>query len=136
MIFYFSPPPHLKNPLQEQQLEILIPTSIFTFFVRLERWSKEALFRLKPKDSLYDKGDFSSDFSPFDNKKISTKMWRFLACHLELLVFKRKEMMQVMFGVQNLISHLRRKAIAKIQCARKRIWSMRNIFIDFSFLRS
>ena len=48
-------------------------------------------------------------------------MWRFLACHLELLVFKRKEMMQVMFGVQNLISHLRRKAIAKIQCARKRI---------------
>gem|GEM_PF-2728495 len=89
--------------------------------MRLERWSKEALFRLKSGDYSYTNSDFLSDFSSFDNKKISTKMWRFLACHLELLMFKRKEMMQVMFGVQNLISHLRRKAIAKIQCARKRI---------------
>ena len=66
---YFSPPLHLKNPLQEQQLEILIPTCVFTFFVRLERWSKEALFRLKPRDYSYINSDFSSVFSPFNNKK-------------------------------------------------------------------
>ena len=68
MIFYFSPPLHLKNLLQEQQPETLILTSIFTFFVRLERWSKEALFRYKPMEYPHTNSDFSSDFSPFDNK--------------------------------------------------------------------
>ena len=45
LLIFLFPPLHLKNLLQEQQLETLVSTYIFTFFVSLQRWSKEALFR-------------------------------------------------------------------------------------------